>query len=269
MNKNIITIIATAALATFASADTTVKLSNVHLCCNGCVTGAEKAVAKAKGVTAAVDKDAGTVTLTAADKAAVQSGVDALVAAGYFGKSDSADISVKDTSGAKTVAFWVRVSGNAGSSDAPWVTLPVHRGGDAWAEFSGNHLPGEGVLGALRMNTGAASVVGTTALRDGRWHHLSAVFGQSAKNPGKLHSKIYVDGMLEPLSSKVLGRRATAKIPADLDGMLRLGGRPGSSEKLHAAIDELLVADRALAPQEIRYLMRTNALMTPEALAAN
>ena len=101
MNKQLLTLIATAALATFAKAETTVKLSNVHLCCNGCVTGAEKAVAKAHGVTAAVDKDAGTVTLTAADKAAVQSGVDALVAAGYFGKSDSADISVKDTSGAK------------------------------------------------------------------------------------------------------------------------------------------------------------------------
>ena len=116
MNKNIITIIVTAALATFASAEkvtaavgasgavaagqSSVKISNVHLCCQGCVKGAEKAVAKAKGVTAAVDKDAGTVTLTG-DKAAVQSGVDALVAAGYYGKSDSADVSVKDTSGAK------------------------------------------------------------------------------------------------------------------------------------------------------------------------
>jgi copper chaperone CopZ len=65
------------------------------------VTGVEKAVSKAKGVTAAVDKDAGTVTLTAADKAAAQGAADALVAAGYYGKSDSADMSLKDTSGAK------------------------------------------------------------------------------------------------------------------------------------------------------------------------
>ena len=170
---------------------------------------------------------------------------------------------------ARTVAFWVRASGNVGSADASWVTLPVHRAGDTWAEFSGNHLPGEGVLGALRMNTGVGSVVGTTALRDGKWHHVAAVFGQSAKNAGKPHSKIYVDGMLEPLSAKFQNRRATAKVPADLDGALWLGGRPGSSEKTHVAIDELFVADRALAPQEIRCLMRTNALMTPEALAAN
>ena len=101
MNKHLLTIITTAALATFASAETTVKLSNVHLCCKSCVTGVEKAVGKAKGVTATVDKDAGTVSLTGADKGAVQGGVDALVAAGYFGKSDSPEVAPKDTSGAK------------------------------------------------------------------------------------------------------------------------------------------------------------------------
>jgi copper chaperone CopZ len=101
MTKQLLTVLATAALATIARAETTVKLSNVHLCCKSCVTGIEKAVAGAKGVTAAVDKDAGTVTLTAADKAAAQGGVDALVDAGYFGKTDSSDVSLKDTSGAK------------------------------------------------------------------------------------------------------------------------------------------------------------------------
>ena len=101
MIKQLLTLVVTAALATFARAETSAKISNVHLCCKSCVTGVEKAVAKAKGVTAAVDKDAGTVTLTGADKAAVQGAADALVAAGYFGKSESSDISLKDTSGAK------------------------------------------------------------------------------------------------------------------------------------------------------------------------
>jgi copper chaperone CopZ len=101
MKSSILALIATAALATIARAETTVKISNVHLCCKSCVTGVEKAVASAKGVTATCDKDAGTVTLAAADKAAAQAAVDALVAAGYYGKSDSSDISFKDTSGAK------------------------------------------------------------------------------------------------------------------------------------------------------------------------
>lgn len=101
MKKSILALIAATALANFASAETTAKISGVHLCCKGCVVGAEKAVAKAKGVTAAVDKDAGTVTLTGADKASVQAAADALVAAGYFGRSESADVTLKDTSGAK------------------------------------------------------------------------------------------------------------------------------------------------------------------------
>jgi copper chaperone CopZ len=101
MIKHLITILTAAALTSFASAETTVKITGVHLCCKSCVTGVEKAVAKAKGVTVAVDKDACSVTLTATDKSAAQAGVDALVAAGYFGKTDSSDVSLKDTSGAK------------------------------------------------------------------------------------------------------------------------------------------------------------------------
>ncbi|MEQ1854081.1 MAG: LamG-like jellyroll fold domain-containing protein, partial [Chthoniobacteraceae bacterium] len=171
---------------------------------------------------------------------------------------------------ARTVAFWVRIAGDSPLSDTgPFVTVPVNRAGQSWAEFAGNRLPAEGVLGALRMQTGSASVVGTTPMRDGKWHHVAAVFGLSGKSAGKLHSKVYVDGRLEPLSGRMLGRRVIGKLPGELDGTLWLGARPGGGGRTHAAIDELLVADRAMAPQEIKHLMRTNSLMSPEALAAN
>ncbi len=71
------------ALGGFAqAADTSVKLSNVHLCCNGCVKGVDKALSTVTGATAQSDKDAGTVTLSAPDNATAQKAVDALVAAG-------------------------------------------------------------------------------------------------------------------------------------------------------------------------------------------
>ena len=101
MKKSILALIATSALATFASADTTVKISGVHLCCKSCVVGAEKAVAKVRGATSVVDKDAGTVTVSGVDKHVVQAAVDHLVADGYYGKSDSSEVTVKDVSGAK------------------------------------------------------------------------------------------------------------------------------------------------------------------------
>ena len=48
------------------AADVTAKISNVHLCCKSCVTGVEKTAAKVDGLTATVDKDARTVTLSGA-----------------------------------------------------------------------------------------------------------------------------------------------------------------------------------------------------------
>ncbi len=85
-----------AASIAVATAESTVKLSNVHLCCKACVTGVEKALSKADGVKAEVDKDAGTVTLTAADNAGLEKGVAAMVRGGYYGASSDASIKSPD-----------------------------------------------------------------------------------------------------------------------------------------------------------------------------
>ncbi len=99
--KLLLTTLFTAFALTFAAQadDVTAKMSDVHLCCDSCVKGVNKAIATVPGVTATVDKDAGTVTLTGADKATVQKGADALVAAGYFGTSS--DVTLDSSTGAK------------------------------------------------------------------------------------------------------------------------------------------------------------------------
>src|SRR5882762_10365950 len=83
------------------AADVSAKLTDVHLCCQSCVKGVDKAVAKVPGVTAASSQDDGTVTLTGPDKATVQKAADALVAAGYFGKSSDPEIKLNAKTGAK------------------------------------------------------------------------------------------------------------------------------------------------------------------------
>jgi len=98
------TILASAVLAltlAAAHADSSVKLSDVHLCCQSCVKGVDKAVAKVPGVTAKSDMDDKTVSLTGPDTATVQKAVDALVAAGYYGKSSDDSIKVSAETGAK------------------------------------------------------------------------------------------------------------------------------------------------------------------------
>ena len=92
-------IITTASFSAFA--ESSVKLTGVHLCCASCVKGADKAVATVTGATSETDKDAGSVTIKAADTATVQKAVDALVGAGYFGTASDSQIKVKARSGAK------------------------------------------------------------------------------------------------------------------------------------------------------------------------
>src|ERR1044071_692787 len=77
------------------------KLSGVHLCCKGCVTGVEKAVGGVQGAAATVDKDAGTVVLSGEDAATMRKAADALVAAGYFGKSSDGNINLSNKTGAQ------------------------------------------------------------------------------------------------------------------------------------------------------------------------
>jgi copper chaperone CopZ len=83
------------------AADSTAKISEVHLCCKSCVTGVEKAVGKVPDAKAEVDQDAGTVTLSGPDAATVQKAADALVAAGYFGKASDGNVKLANETGAK------------------------------------------------------------------------------------------------------------------------------------------------------------------------
>ena len=102
MKITILSLLATFGIvAATQAADVSVKLTEVHLCCKACVTGANKAVATVKGVTAVPDEESETVTLTAADTATLQKAADALVAAGYFGKSSDASIKLVADTGAK------------------------------------------------------------------------------------------------------------------------------------------------------------------------
>lgn len=82
---------ATFTAAIVAHADE-VKISNVHLCCGSCVKGVEKVAAKVSGASVTIDKDAGTVAISSSSKAAIQQTVDALVTAGYYGKSSDSSI---------------------------------------------------------------------------------------------------------------------------------------------------------------------------------
>jgi periplasmic mercuric ion binding protein len=87
-------------LGAAALAETKVEVKGVHLCCPLCVKGVGAALKDVDGVKGVCDSKAGTVTLTAADEAAAQKGIDALAAAGFHGRLDTEAVKYPSDSGA-------------------------------------------------------------------------------------------------------------------------------------------------------------------------
>lgn len=176
---------------------------------------------------------------------------------------------------AHTVSFWVRVPEDAPLSDAyamvAWRTgtpklayRPVH--------ISWNRNPTEGALGALRTDFSGGCALGTTSLRDGRWHHVAVVITPSEDSAIPVQVKQYVDGRLESsaiIPGKIRGPAAAAN--PGLNDIVWLGCRLGATgprqERFRGELDELYIADRALAPQEIVQVMADNRV--PAAVLAS
>src|SRR5207244_11533409 len=75
-----------------------VKVTGVHLCCQGCVDAVDAAVKNVAGATSRCDMEKRTVTLTARDDAAAQKALDAIAAAGFYGRTDHEQLAMKPVS---------------------------------------------------------------------------------------------------------------------------------------------------------------------------
>lgn len=78
-----------------ALADTTVTLSGVHLCCGRCTKVVNATVDKIADASADINNKAGTITIKALNDERAQKALDALSAAGFYGKSDNKNITIK------------------------------------------------------------------------------------------------------------------------------------------------------------------------------
>ena len=166
---------------------------------------------------------------------------------------------------ARTAAMWVKVREDAPLSESGAML--------SWpgAEIGWNRNPALGTLGALRTRAGRAAIAGTTPVRDGRWHHVAVVFNPGRK-PDAMQIRQYVDGRLEGAPLRRAAKRALARSGAPTDAgtpdTLTIGASADGTF-FRGEMDELYIADRALAPQEIRQLMNRNQPMRMEPLAAN
>jgi periplasmic mercuric ion binding protein len=82
-------------LSSFARAETKVTISDTHLCCGQCLRAVEATLKDMAGVTHKSSQEAKTIEITAESDAAAQKAIDALAAAGFYGKLDNDKLKYK------------------------------------------------------------------------------------------------------------------------------------------------------------------------------
>lgn len=169
-----------------------------------------------------------------------------------------------------TVVFWVKVPEDAnlfnayamvawGVNSEKLGSHPIHIG---W-----NRNPNEGTVGVLRTDYGGGFALGSTPLRDGRWHHIAVLFAPTGDAKAPWEVKQYVDGRFEgeghpsPPGSGIF-TQYRKNDTLNVSGTVWLGCRLGidgvRADRFYGEMDELYVANRALEPQEIVQLMNNN-----------
>ena len=92
---SILLFLLTAPLLMGADNPLTVTISDMHLCCKGCTSAVEKAVAKIPGVKCTASKEDRTALLTASNLKVLQEALDAIAATGFYGTVDNNEVEFK------------------------------------------------------------------------------------------------------------------------------------------------------------------------------
>ncbi len=176
----------------------------------------------------------------------------------------------------RTVAFWVKVPRDSGINEGYGIiNWGTNKPGHAW-QISVNPTEKEGPLGRLRLGVNERFVIGTTDLRDDRWHHCAVVMYGGHRPDAGTHILLYLDGELEPAARKALGEIRT-DISGDEAHNMWLGrnlayrgiGRQSGAlgRFFRGAIDEVFVCNAALDQTQIRSLMKFNRIPPPQTMA--
>lgn len=177
----------------------------------------------------------------------------------------------------RTVAFWVKVPRDfdlqQGDAIINWGTMARH--GAVWRlsinNLSETNSEWGGPVGRLRVGVHGGYVVGTTDLRDDRWHHCAVVmYGGKQPKMGS-HVLIFIDGQLEPAARKKVFPISTDIEDASAHNIWigrnltyeKAGQEVPSGPFFRGCVDEVFVFNAALTQEQIVSLMKFNRLDEP------
>lgn len=163
----------------------------------------------------------------------------------------------------RTVAFWVNVPSDFKTSQAyamvSWGDYKEEKPGAVW-QISVNPAKEDGPIGRLRVGVHGGKVVGSTDLRNDRWHHVAVILYPAEHNSIDQQVLLYVDGKLESPTSRVLSFIET-EVETSTHGVW-LGRNVNVSKSaggfFRGALDEVYIFDAALSQGDIRRLMERN-----------
>jgi ferric-dicitrate binding protein FerR (iron transport regulator) len=169
----------------------------------------------------------------------------------------------------RTVSCWVRLAPDTPSGPGTpngIVSWGVNRNNAKW-QIGWNKAAPQGNPGAPRVEFGNGHVVGSSDLRDGRWHHLAVVYLGGSRADVSTHVRIYLDGRLEPLSGR-LQRKIRTDTRSGEARPLAVGRYLGHWKNrgpfyFEGDLDELHVFEGALLPKQIVQLMKHNSVRIP------
>jgi hypothetical protein len=171
-------------------------------------------------------------------------------------------------SAARTVAFWVKVPRSFepkhGYAMVCWGSTDDLTEG--W-QVSVNPKEDQGPMGRLRVARIGGPIIGSTDLRDDRWHHVAIVFYGDQHRDETTQVLMYVDGELELTTRKGMINvktdtfSQTAKKVAfglNIAPVNPNPQKPSTWRVFRGCLDEIFICDAALSQEQIRELMSRN-----------
>lgn len=165
----------------------------------------------------------------------------------------------------RTVSFWLKVpkdfTPKNGYGVLSWGLSTTQ---SAW-QISPNPQINDGPLGRIRVGTNKAQIIGSTDIRDERWHHVSVVLFGGVNTNLSTHVLIYIDGELEQSSDKSIANVYT-QLSHPKSKPLMMGRNiaytnPKYKFKFFKGwIDEVFIFNAALSQQQIQHLMKHNTI---------
>lgn len=142
-----------------------------------------------------------------------------------------------------TIAFWVKLPAGV-EKERGEILVEYGRDGLSWRVACNREATG-GVRGALRVEGGGGSAVGSTDLADGNWHHVAYRYLGGGELVSDLH--LFVDGRPETIS-----HFEAAQVPTGRAAVLRLGGGPRG--EFQGWIDDFAFFDSAVSTPSLQEL---------------